>query len=151
MDWRVRPNSDASNRLIKIALRSAFALDFRRGSLSVAVVGKTRMSALHRLHCGVPGPTDVITFDYGSRRNAGYLDGEIIVCADVAAAQSGGPRSGRRFITELSLYLIHGMLHLAGYDDTTPAAFRALHRREDQLLRRMGMKAARIHQAPPRT
>ena len=40
---------------------------------------------------------------------------------------------------ELALYLVHGLLHLAGYDDRDAAAFRRMHRREDEILATLGL------------
>ncbi len=37
------------------------------------------------------------------------------------------------------LYAVHGLLHLCGYDDRTPAGFRRMHRKEDDLLARLGV------------
>jgi len=97
------------------------------------------MSALHRRYLSRPGPTDVITFDLGSSRRAGYLDAEIVLCADVARRLSrarGGTLIDAR--AELALYLTHGLLHLSGYDDRTAQDSRRMHAREDALLQRLG-------------
>lgn len=42
-------------------------------------------------------------------------------------------------LAELSLYVAHGTLHLAGYDDRTPREFARMHRREDELLDELGI------------
>ena len=70
-----------------------------------SVVGLRSMAAIHRKFLNVPGPTDVITFPYG----------EILVCA--AVARSRAAEFGHDVTTELALYCIHGLLHLAGHDD----------------------------------
>jgi probable rRNA maturation factor len=68
------------------------------------------------------GPTDVITFQHG----------EILISIERAIAQAR--RFGTAVHDELALYLIHGLLHLAGYDDTTPAKRRVMHARQRALL-----------------
>ena len=144
VSWKSRRFPAQSDWLQATAARAARELAFREGALSIVVVGSSRMSALHRGYCGIGGPTDVITFDLGSKPRGGRLDGEIIVCADVAAAQSGNRLGRGPFLNELALYVVHGMLHLAGYDDKNAAAFRAMHRREDQIMLRLGLRPARI-------
>jgi len=65
----------------------------------------------------------------------GWLDGEIIVSADTATAQA--PRYGSLPQDELLLYVIHGTLHLVGFDDTTPTARKKMQARQRRYLRRL--------------
>ncbi|WP_158279874.1 rRNA maturation RNase YbeY [Coraliomargarita sinensis] len=82
------------------------------GELSIAFVDDATIAAVHGDFMDDPTPTDVITFPADTTMESA---GEIIVSVDhaqVRAAELGEP-----FSRELSLYLIHGWLHLAGYDD----------------------------------
>lgn len=124
--------------LTRAARVTAVACGFRRGQLSIAVVGARRMASLHFQHRNEPGATDVLTFDLGSDRRRGVLDGEIVVCADVARRAASRPTL-QHTCAELALYVVHGLLHLAGYDDHETAAARRMHAREDQLLTRLGL------------
>ena len=97
------------------------------------------------------GSTDVISFDYvdtlrdwplahakavAHRRDANEtLCGEIFISVDDALAQAGQYRT--TWQAELARYVIHGLLHLAGYDDTQPSRRRRMKREEDRLLRRL--------------
>lgn len=92
------------------------------------------MARLHADHSGDPTPTDVLTFDLGCDSRRGHIDGEIIVCADVAYAAA----RRRGALAELVLYVVHGVLHLAGHDDHADAAYRRMHRREDEILTALG-------------
>ncbi len=134
----VRHGRLAAPLLTRAARATADACGFRRGHLSIAVVGARRMATLHRRHRDEAGATDVLTFDFGSDRRRGVLDAEIVVCADVArrAAKQPTPQQTR---AELALYVVHGLLHIAGYDDHETAAARRMHAREDQLLTRLGL------------
>jgi probable rRNA maturation factor len=77
--------------------------------ISILLVSDRRMAALHKQFMNIAGPTDVLTFHHG----------EVFISVDTAR------ENGRRFRTsmthELQLYLVHGLLHLHGYDDTTAA------------------------------
>jgi probable rRNA maturation factor len=86
---------------------------------------------------GDPSATDVITF--GGDRAHGTA-GEICVSAD-AARRSAGPGAGR-LSRELTLYLVHGWLHLAGYDDRDPAATRSIRGAEARAMRLLTRSAA---------
>lgn len=151
--WRLRTPWRALALLRRVARHTAAAEGFRSGNLSVAVVGARAMATLHRRFMNIPGPSDVLSFDLGCDRNAGYLEAEIILCADVArqrAAARGGTRRAAR--EELALYLVHGLLHLAGYDDHTARDFQRMHAREDELLVELGLGAvyrAGLHTISP--
>lgn len=102
------------------------------------------MVRLHQRFCGRPVPTDVLTFDLGSDPRAGWIEGEIVVCADVAwrharrrATSEAARRSAVR--AELALYVVHGVLHLLGHEDHSRGGFARMHAREDELLSGLGL------------
>lgn len=82
--------------------------------VSVLLISDRRIAALHRRFMNLPGPTDIITFQHG----------EIVISVETAA------RHARQFRTsalaEIRLYLVHGLLHLAGFDDATAAGARVM-------------------------
>lgn len=104
--------------------------------LSLALVGDTRMADLHQQFMGIPGPTDVLTFPMEHDRRGRVTAGEVIVCVPEARRRS--KVEGTDLRDELLLYALHGMLHLSGFDDTTPAKFAAIHREEDRILSLLG-------------
>ena len=138
--WRPRTSWRAIALLERCARRAASAEGFDRGSLSIAVVGAAAMTTLHRLHLGREEPTDVLTFDLGTDCRHGILDGEIVLCADMARRRAAArDKTLATARAELALYLVHGLLHLAGYNDRDAAAFRRMHRREDEILETLGL------------
>ncbi|MGJ8651463.1 MAG: rRNA maturation RNase YbeY [Opitutaceae bacterium] len=82
------------------------------GELSIVFVDDDTIAQVHDDFMDDPTPTDVITFP---AQQAMESAGEIIVSVD--HAQSRAQELGEPFSRELSLYLVHGWLHLAGYDD----------------------------------
>ncbi|MGA2230221.1 MAG: rRNA maturation RNase YbeY [Tepidisphaeraceae bacterium] len=102
--------------------------------LSVALVGDATMSALHERHMGIPGPTDVLTFELDRDDQGRVTSGEVVVCVPQARRQAKGPLR-----EEVLLCALHGMLHLNGLDDRTPRQFDDMHKQEDMILTRLGI------------
>ncbi|MEI7656722.1 MAG: rRNA maturation RNase YbeY [Phycisphaerae bacterium] len=138
-----------------------------QGEVRVRLVDDHAMAAAHEEFAGVPGTTDVLTFDMsepiGEATDAGdddgtwsppplptveqirqddvrpscVLDTDILVCLDEARRQST-PR-GYPCERELLLYTLHGVLHCIGFDDHEEADFEAMHAAEDAALAAIGV------------
>ena len=104
--------------------------DYEVGFHFVKAVEMARVNQAFLQHAG---STDVITFDHGDGASPAKLHGEIFISVPDAVQQA------REFRTtwpeELVRYLIHGLLHLRGYDDLQPALRRVMKREEERLLR----------------
>ncbi|HRX87229.1 MAG TPA: rRNA maturation RNase YbeY [Phycisphaerae bacterium] len=123
---------------IAAALRRVLALqDVTTAALSVAIVDDATMTDLHDRYMNIPEPTDVLTFDLSDEGDARRVDGEIVVCIDVAQREAAA--RGHALADELLLYAVHGCLHLLGYDDLTPEDSARMHAREDELLTELGI------------
>ncbi len=120
------------------------------GELSLVFLTDPALAKIHADFMDDPSPTDAITFEGDPAAGAA---GEICVSVDTAARVVGLPLAGRPrpsarrqapalqnlFTAELTLYLVHGWLHLAGHDDLVPAKkrrMRAAERRALALLRK---------------
>ncbi len=101
------------------------------GEVDIAVVSGSEIAAHNRRWMGRAGRTDVISFDL-SDESADRLVAQLIVCGEVAAQQ--GPLRGTGPQRELLLYVLHGLLHLMGYDDTSTGAAAEMHAREEEIL-----------------
>jgi probable rRNA maturation factor len=101
--------------------------------LGFYLVDEHEMTHLNETFLQHKGSTDVITFDYCDPGQPEFLAGEIFICLDEARVQA------RRFRvswqSELVRYVVHGLLHLSGFDDQRPAQRRSMKREEDRLLR----------------
>jgi probable rRNA maturation factor len=112
--------------LVRLA---TFALDQLRihplAELSILLVDEETMSAYHQKYLGEPGPTDVLSFPMDELRPpddeeeppAGLL-GDIVLCPVVTARQAR--EHGRSPDAEAEYLLVHGLLHLLGYDHAEP-------------------------------
>jgi probable rRNA maturation factor len=113
-------------------------------SLSIVLTDNRHMRDLNREYLGHDRLTDVISFPLedpdwpGGRCGAcnGGLNGEIIASAELAVQQAQSMNADPK--AELMLYLVHGLLHLMGYDDRNPEQARLMHAREDALLEECG-------------
>ena len=93
------------------------ALDCPEGELSILVVDDPGIESLNREYLGRPGPTNVIAFPMREGEFAAItpdLLGDVVISADTAYSEGGSTEKGFRLrFTEL---LVHGILHLFGYD-----------------------------------
>ncbi|MGN6625469.1 MAG: rRNA maturation RNase YbeY [Tepidisphaeraceae bacterium] len=105
--------------------------------ISIALVGDTVMARLHEQFMDIAGPTDVLTFELDHAPNGRVIAGEVVVCVPYAKREAARRKHG--VAQELLLYALHGVLHLSGYDDRTEPDHRRMHRREDQILHRIGI------------
>ncbi|MFM9025672.1 MAG: rRNA maturation RNase YbeY [Planctomycetaceae bacterium] len=125
--------------LARVVRRALARQGVDRAEITILIVGDRRMARLHEEWLGVPGTTDVITFDLAGAggKDGGGLRGDIVVSAETAgrvARELGwAPRH------ELAYYVVHGLLHLAGHDDHDPAERRAMRARERALLAAAGL------------
>lgn len=118
-----------AERLIRAVLR---AEGIRRAMLSVALVGRRRIRSLNRRHFGRDRETDVVAFALTGVRG--------LVVGDVYCAPEVGARQARRFGTsasaEVRRLLVHGVLHVLGYEhpEGEGRVTSAMWRRQERLL-----------------
>jgi probable rRNA maturation factor len=99
--------------------------------LGIQFVGPKRMAELNWQFLQHEGSTDVITFDHGSTPS--HLFGDIAI--SVADAITQAQEFGTEWPEEVARYVIHGILHLLGYDDLVPAKRRVMKQAENRLVR----------------
>jgi len=92
----------------------------------VWLISDRRMASLHRKFMHQTGPTDVLTFQHG----------EIFV--SVETAKKHARAFGNSLASELCLYIAHGLLHLHGFEDRTPAAARKMKAMQKKIVRNCG-------------
>jgi len=122
-------------KAVRLILKDA---GIKSAEISIAIVSDERMHELNRQYLQHDYPTDVLSFVLASNERARSLDGEIIASADYAAREA--LRYGWTTGDELLLYIIHGCLHLIGYDDTTAKAKTAMRAAEAKYLGLFGLQ-----------
>lgn len=118
--------------------------------LGILFVGDHRMRGLNRKYRGKDRTTDVLAFamreaftPHASRLTPDML-GDVVIAVPTAARQA---KQGQRSLDEeLTVLLIHGILHLCGYDhERSEKEARRMHRRERMILRSLGSLPKRMN------
>ncbi|HTJ79398.1 MAG TPA: rRNA maturation RNase YbeY [Rariglobus sp.] len=129
---RLRLDKKAVTQVIRTldAHRERFDGGCPDGELSLAFLTDRALAKLHGDFLDDPTTTDVITFE--GQPELGVA-GEVCVSADTAATFA--KTHGKKFSEELTLYVVHGWLHLAGYDDLVPAKKRRMRAAEARAIK----------------
>src|SRR5437762_1102418 len=119
--------------IVRVVLEGESVAD---AEISLAFVDNATIHQLNQRYLQHDEPTDVLSFPL-SEPNAKRLAGELVIGAEVARAQADN--RGHDVQAELALYVIHGLLHLCGYDDKTDAGARGMRERERHYLDALGL------------
>ncbi len=103
-----------------------------RGQLSFVFVDDKKMRFLNKKYLGHDYATDVLTFDLKEFAAPEVIDGEIIV--SLQTAKRNAAEYGTSFQDEALLYMIHGVLHLLGYEDHSPSEIKKMRAQEKKLM-----------------
>jgi probable rRNA maturation factor len=117
------------DRRLRSWIRAALG---REAEVTVRYVGGTESRRLNRAYRGRDYATNVLTFVYADRP----LAGDIVICAPVVAREARA--QGKRLDAHHAHLLVHGVLHLLGYDHEKAAEAARMERRERLILRRLG-------------
>lgn len=138
------------SRLLQSARETLEREGVAKAQISVAIVDDPTIHTINREHLNHDYPTDVISFlfdsgeelpqarDNGAPRGQGkWIDGEILLSADTATREA--MEYGWDAQSEMTLYVVHGLLHLCGYDDLTDDEQVLMRRREREILESLGL------------
>jgi probable rRNA maturation factor len=101
--------------------------------VEASIISDSEIARIHAEFLDDPTPTDVITFHHG----------EIVISADTAARQAA--EHGQTRDRELALYLIHGLLHLAGWDDHEPGEAAEMAHHQENILSAVMVRIGTAH------
>jgi rRNA maturation RNase YbeY len=113
--------------------------------LGILFVGDQRMRGLNRRYRGQDRTTDVLAFPMrGVPHSSSHLLGDVVIAVPTAARQA---KQGHRSLDEeLTVLLVHGILHLCGYDhERSETEARRMHRRERMILRSISRLSTRVN------
>jgi probable rRNA maturation factor len=129
-------------RLTKACRRIASDFGFDQGEISIAILNDEAIRKINAEFLRHDWATDAITFPFEA--NEGRLEGEIVVSRETAGRVAADfPWSAD---DELLLYVIHGMLHLVGFDDQDDESRREMKEEEKNYLMQFGVPGAENHE-----
>ena len=143
--WATPPPSDLCGpplltRLLTQAHQLLESIDFGHAELSVVLCDDAHIQALNRDHRQIDRPTDVLSF--AMQEGEGQLTddpvlGDLVISIDTARRQAA--ELGHSLEHELRVLLVHGLLHLLGYDhETSSGDAEEMRAAEQKLLARLG-------------
>ena len=121
-------------RVVLHLLRNELAAE--NFELGIHLVGEAAMIRANEGYLQHEGCTDVITFDHSMSGRDSCLHGDLLVCVPEAVRQA--KRFRVAWQKEVVRYIVHGILHLLGYDDHKASDRRKMKGRENGILRRLG-------------
>jgi len=144
--------------LVRRLVRAAAPQEWDRAEVSVVFVDDAEMCDLNRRFTGREGPTDVLAFPLEEEpppaaaaqpgKSADFrappaprIMGEVVVSVEHAVGEAARRGIGAR--DELALYVVHGVLHLAGFDDNNPRNRGKMYRKEADVLLDAGLPSVR--------
>lgn len=130
----------SSPRLKRNARRVLLEMGFVKAELSLAFVDDGEMRLLNATYRRVNAPTDVLAFAMGEGRFAGinpHVLGDVVISTETAVSRA--KQDGRSVSEELDALLVHGILHLIGYDhERSPTDARVMRAKERSLRDLLG-------------
>ena len=115
----------------RFAVKALEAIRKHGSTATIAFVSDRRIRDLNRRFRNVDKPTDVLSFPSEEEKNLG----DIAISVDTAAAQA--EENGLTFDTEIAQLILHGLLHLSGYDHETDNG--EMNRLELRLRKKLGI------------
>lgn len=140
--------SGVSKRLVTDLVNGTYTVAKERGAaeVAVAVVGDRKIRSLNRQYRDHDAVTDVLSFGYDEGEGEYDVNadadiirqlGDVVICLPQVKRQA--KRRGRAVRTEFALMVVHGTLHLLGYDHETMAEERRMFGLQHKVLRRRGV------------
>jgi len=110
----------------------------KSGEITLCFVNDRKIKELNLKYLGKNNPTDVITFDIAEPKRPDKIFADIVISTDRAIDNAGV--FGTSSLYELYLYVVHGMLHLLGYDDKDARQRQIMKDRASRILTRLNIK-----------
>jgi probable rRNA maturation factor len=135
--------ADVSEDWFKAAAEVALEAEGQgTGELTLAVTDDETVRGLHRTYLGVDAPTDVLSFggespDFVSPSSADEYLGDVVIA--YPQAQKQALAAGHSVRAELTLLVVHGVLHLLGHDHVRPEDKAVMWERQRHILAELGL------------
>jgi probable rRNA maturation factor len=126
------------------------AVQMEKSELSIVLTDDDQIAKLNRIYRNKTGPTDVLAFAQreGEPGGRGDLLGDVVVSVETARRQADG--RGWDLVSELTMLIAHGLLHLLGWDHQTDAEDRRMRRETERLCDAANVAASARGRGTPR-
>ncbi len=129
-------NKSKIKKVVKVVLNK----EVRSAKVSIAFVDNEEIKRLNERFLGSNEVTDVITFPLNNKE--GILSGEIVISVETAVEVANRRKSNVE--GEIILYLVHGILHLLGYNDNNKKNAKIMHEKESEILAFLGYNVPEV-------
>lgn len=123
------------NRVKKL-ISSILKVEKKNAELNLVFTDNKKIKKINKTFLGHNFATDVISFGYNNASLEDNISGEIIISVEMAVKLAQKLKC--TIEGEIALYLVHGLLHLLGYNDKLKKDARKMHQREKELLSMYG-------------
>lgn len=127
------PPSLSAPKVRRLILEVLKSLKLRSAVLGIAFLPESQMAHKNKMYRRKPGPTDVLSFAYPLPKKGKMLLGDILICPKYAARQA--KQASVPLDEELKRLLIHGLLHLAGYDHVIKTQAKRMFSLQERILK----------------
>lgn len=121
------------NKIIELIQKTLKIFKIRKAQINIEIANDRRIIEVNKKFLKRKSITDVISFDVSDSKEKSF---DIIVNAHLA--QREAKKRGHSISAELALYILHGLLHQLGFDDLKPQKALKMHKKEDEILRKLG-------------
>ena len=128
----------SSKRVIKTVQKVLSSEGIKKtGEITVSFVNDPKIKELNLKYLGRDNPTEVIAFDVAEPKRKDKIFADIVISTDTAIGNAKAFKTSPLF--ELYLYVIHGVLHILGYDDRTKKDKLLMRKKEADLVKKLGL------------
>ena len=149
----IRSKSKFPNELLERAAQAALKnrSSFLEADLAIVLTDDKKIQKLNRDYLGIDAPTDVLSFpasetggsEFDPETGARYI-GDIVISLPYAARSA--EKAGHALEAEVQLLVVHGVLHLLGYDHAAPKEKSKMWKAQAQILATLGLGALKIRE-----
>lgn len=139
-------------RIVRITRAILEYTRIKKASLTIIFVSPANIKALNRKYLQRDDITDVLAFDLGegslpslraqSTQKKTRLNGDIVICADAAVCNAHLFKAS--LAHEIVLYIVHGILHLLGFNDHGTVKTRIMRKKEQEIMGYLGSRVATV-------
>jgi probable rRNA maturation factor len=128
------PNKKQFKTWIKATLKASI----KKADITIRIVSKNESAQLNQKYRDKKGPTNVLSFSYQTPNELRTVIGDLIICAHLVKKEAKA--EGKPPLAHWAHLIVHGVLHLQGYDHVKLPEAHKMERQEIRILKNLGFK-----------